>query len=295
LLYVSQINTDSVAVIDTEKKEIFKTLSTGECRSTMVLFDDKIYIGGSVSNLIVIDSKKAEIEEDIKIDFNAVEFVITKDGGAIYLSDTSGGQVAKVLPATKSVPSTVKVGTAPLGLALSENEHFLYVANFKSNSISIVDTTDNTIVQTIENAGKNPRKLLVIPDTKLLYCLNWGGNDITVINTANNTVKQKIQVEMAPGDIVLSPDKKTLYVSNNKGQSISIIDVLQGTVKGVSKLPGYPSCIGLSADNKNLLISVSDDKREDNKILMMDLNKNEITGEIPLKRCSLSFVEIQSR
>jgi YVTN family beta-propeller protein len=293
VIYVSHINSDSLIIMDKSKKSILKKLGTGECISNMLFYNNKIYIGGPVLNLIKIDAEKGEVEDNIKVSSSILEMVITKDGRTIYGTATVDGKVIKIIPATKSVSSSIMVGEAPTGLSLSDNEHFLYVANFKSNNISIIDTTDNTIAGTIENAGKNPKKLLLIPGKNLLYCLNWGSDDITVINTANNTINKRINVGKSPNDMVLLPDNKTVYVSNGKSQSISIIDTDKEKTISEINLPGYPNYLRLSADKKQVFSSVSSINKEDNKIIILDPVNNEIKDEIPLEKYAFSLMEIK--
>jgi len=293
VIYVSNLNSDSLTILDKNKKSIFKKLGTGECISNMLFYNNKIYIGGPVLNLIKIDAKKGEIEDNINVSSNILDMVITKDGNTIYGTDTVNGKIIKIIPETRTVSSSVMVGEAPAGLLLSDNEHFLYVANFKSHNISIIDTTDNTIAGTIENAGKNPKKLLLIPGKNLLYCLNWGGDDITVINTANNTIKKKINVGKSPNDMILLPDKKTLYVSNGKSRSISIVDTEKETTVSEINLSGYPNSLRLSSDKKQILSSISNLNKEENKIIILDTVNNEIKDEIFIDRYAFSLMEVK--
>ena len=291
-IYATQAGADYVSVIDKNKKELYKKLDTGECRSKMIFSGNKIYIGGPVSNLIIIDPERLEVEEDIKIGSNILDMVMTEDGKVIYSTDASGGKVVKVMLEEEAVTTSIKVGNVPVGLALSDNEHYLYVANFKSNNISIIDTTDNTISGTIEKVGKGPKKLIVMPEKDILYCLNWGSDDIALINIANNTLVKKIDTGKAPADFVLSPDGKTLYVANSKEETLSVIDLEKEALASTVELPAFPNCMILSENGKELFVSLSTEDRKENKIVVLDMKTNDIKDEITLEKSSLSLMEV---
>ncbi len=52
-------------------------------------------------------------------------------------------------PPTNTVVATVAVGTNPQGVAVNPAGTRAYVANFDSNSVSVIDTATNTVVATV--------------------------------------------------------------------------------------------------------------------------------------------------
>src|SRR5262249_20479298 len=65
--------------------------------------------------------------------------------------------------ATLSVTRFIPVGTEPLGLALSPNGTRLYVANSASNNLTVIDTTTNAVIVTVDlsTSGTAPRAIAV--------------------------------------------------------------------------------------------------------------------------------------
>lgn len=84
-------------------------------------------------------------------------------GGTVgYVANTVSGTVTVLEikskdPKSVVVKGTIRVGTEPYALVLTPNGRELYVANARSNSISVIDTYDNRVVKTIEQAGFEPR------------------------------------------------------------------------------------------------------------------------------------------
>ncbi len=64
-----------------------------------------------------------------------------------------------------------------------------YVTNFHSASVSVIETTGNTVMTTITaGVGNNPVGVAVTPDGKHAYVTNFTSNNVSVIATASNTV-----------------------------------------------------------------------------------------------------------
>ncbi|MGD0146879.1 MAG: YVTN family beta-propeller repeat-containing protein, partial [Nitrososphaerales archaeon] len=57
-----------------------------------------------------------------------------------------------------SVTSTVSVGTNPEGVALDPTNGYLYVANFGSGTVSVIDGSTNTVVTNV-TVGVYPIKI----------------------------------------------------------------------------------------------------------------------------------------
>jgi YVTN family beta-propeller protein len=58
----------------------------------------------------------------------------------------------------------IVVGTEPYGLALTPNGKKLYVSNSRSDSVSVIDTTTDTVIKTIFGVGPEPRGLAITND-----------------------------------------------------------------------------------------------------------------------------------
>jgi YVTN family beta-propeller protein len=163
---------------------------------------------------------------------------------------------------------TIQVGLHPSGLALSPRARFLYVANANSDSVSVIDTRANLVVETIPCRpevrlpfGSGTNALAVSPDGRMLFAANGTNNCIAVITLGANACESVapggppqshitglIPTGWYPGALLLSPDGKKLFVANVKGHgslwprnplqrgrnshdhlgSVSIIDLSEG-------------------------------------------------------------------
>ena len=51
---------------------------------------------------------------------------------------------------------TIRVGKSPTELDINPNNNLLYVANFKNDTVSVINSTTNSVIDTIR-VGKSPR------------------------------------------------------------------------------------------------------------------------------------------
>jgi uncharacterized protein (TIGR03437 family) len=111
-----------------------------------------------------------------------------------------------------SILATIPVGTEPYGLALTPAATKLYVANARSNSVSVIDTANLRVTKTITNVGFEPRGIAIT---------NGGtGND----SVETVYVTQFLALPSAPDKIDGSDDAK-----NGR---VTAISVASDTVTG---------------------------------------------------------------
>jgi YVTN family beta-propeller protein len=79
-----------------------------------------------------------------------------------------------------------------------------YVTNLLSNTVSVVDLTANSVVDTIP-VGVVPLGVAALPDGSRVYVANFASNSVSVIGSATNTVVTTIPVGNGPHGIVIMP------------------------------------------------------------------------------------------
>ena len=102
-----------------------------------------------------------------------------------------------------------------------------YVANTSDGTVSVIDTTNNTVTKTID-VGETPLSLAASPDGSRVYVANgdyFNGNSVSVIDTDSDTAIATIPVPGNYGsDVSVSPDGNRVYVVNQYDQTITVID-----------------------------------------------------------------------
>ena len=131
--------------------------------------------------------------------------------------------------------TNVPVGMSPFGIAYNSENGYVYVANFYSNSISVMDGFTNNLVTTIPlDSNTFPAGVASSSENGYIYVTNFyspsatGANlsagTVSIINGSTNTVVDTIQVGISPLGIAINPDNGNIYVTNFYSGSISAIN-----------------------------------------------------------------------
>jgi len=164
--------------------------------------------------------------------------VVAPSNGTSDCSESGSSQ--RLIGFRYQVTATVPVGSSPYGVAVNPMGTKVYVENWGSDNISVIDTTTNTITATV-TVGEYPTVGAVSPDGSKVYVTNRGekGN-VSVIDTATNTVTARVPVGNGPEGIAVSSDGKKVYVTNFLSDTVSVIE----------KIPLYES-INTESDDGN--------------------------------------------
>lgn len=108
-------------------------------------------------------------------------------------------------------------------------QNFAYVSNRDSDDISVIDTSTNLVVDTI-NVGPKPRGIAINPSCSRVYVTLQHAEEVAVINTQTNGVIANIPVGVKPFAVDVHPSGSPVYVANWKGDYVTVIDANTNTV-----------------------------------------------------------------
>lgn len=162
---------------------------------------------------------------------------------------------------TTTITLTPRDGTTngqPVSFELSVgqrtgSEPFLYIPNRGSNTVSLINTTDNSLVSTID-VGISPTSVASLPDGSKVYIVNLSSSSVSVINTSTRTVETTIEVGSQPTDIVVSPQGDRVYVSNQDDNTITVINVDDNSTTFIDL---FSEPLGLAISNDGSLLYVT--------------------------------------
>ena len=215
-------------------------------------------------------------------DVNAINFGSTPAAAFTVESDsfiraTSPAHVPQVV----AITVTTTEGTSP-----STRDSFftyqgfwqLYASNLFNNTVTIINTADNTVL--VENlaVGPNPAGIALTPDGSKAYVVNNGGNTVSVINAATLSEELPvITVGTQPTGIAITPDGTKAFVSNFQSNTVSIIDTSNDTIITTVDVGTGPLSIAITPDGTKAYVG---NLRSDD-ISVIDTNDFHIITTIP--------------
>ena len=196
-------------------------------------------------------------------------WVVVKGSGSsaiAYISSIRDREIDVVnLGGTPAVTARIPVKGQPNKMTLNVAQSLLYVAEDQSDTVDIIDTTKNAIIETIpvitplipsslaQYKGANPNSATLSPDETQLYVTNGNLNCIAVValggTNSGDHVVGLIPTGWYPNSVSFSGDGNTLYVVNGKSPT----GPNGAFCYGGYGPPGLPSCMATNEYNPQLI------------------------------------------
>ncbi len=215
-----------------------------------------------------------------------VEILPAKDGknaSKAYISLWGDGTIAVVDLQNKNKVSHIKVERHPTAMILNRNKTLLFVVNSNADSVSVIDTIGNKLIENInlklaESAplGASPEGLALSDDEKTLYVANAHANAVAVVSLfekeeekrgggveekekdSKQNISPSLRLSVSPSQlkgfiptgqyasaIAVVGDK--LFVANGKGTGVENSSLI---VNNSGRVPNTPNALFPPKDNK---------------------------------------------
>lgn len=196
----------------------------------------------------------------------------------VYVCNEANHEIWVLNAETLARETTISVGQHPHSCVLGADPNFLYVSNWGSQTVSIIDIKKNRRVYDA-TVGLRPNDMAVAKDGRLFVACS-GDNTVQVIHTkqlesagpdANpdrrlwEGTREIISTSLYPGSpegstpdgVAVSPDGKTLFVVNADNNDVMVADLSDPEttlVTGFIPTGWYPSAVAVSPDGQTLLV-----------------------------------------
>ncbi len=179
-------------------------------------------------------------------------------------------------------------GLNPYGALFDPANGYIYITNFVSNSISVINGETNKVVSIIP-VGSWPYGIAFDSSNGYIYVTQYLSSSVSVINGTTNTVVTTIPVGLFPYDVaygvIFDPSNGYIYVTS--GSNVSVINGTTNTV--VSKIPVGSSPSGLTFDPSNGYIYVTNEGSNNVSVINGETNKVVATIEAGLNPVAATF------
>jgi YVTN family beta-propeller protein len=209
--------------------------------------------------------------------------------GKVYVCNEANDEIWVLNAQTLALETTLAVGEFPHSCIFGADKRHLYVSNWGSRSVSVVDTLQNRRARNI-TVGIRPNDLALAPDGRLFVACS-GDNTVHVIQTQTvekpapeaslkrrvpEAAREIISTSLYPGapegstpdGLAVAPDGKTLFVANADNNSVMVVDISNAlsedarrnresvsVVDGFIPVGWYPSAVCVSPDNQTLFVA----------------------------------------
>ena len=213
-LYVVLNLSNQLAELDATTGRVLRLWPTGVAPYDVVLAGRKAYVSNWGGRRPAPGSVVGPAGHGTHVRVDPKRF-IASEGSVSVLDLQNAGPNAEFL-----------VGLHPSAMALSPNRRYLVVANAASDTLSVVDTRNDKVIEAIwtrqnpgDLFGASPDALAFDRSGQTLFVCNGTQNAVAVINFAPGKSKLLglIPVGWFPGAIVYDAPRERIYVANIKG------------------------------------------------------------------------------
>jgi len=147
--------------------------------------------------------------------------------GIIALSCLIFGMTSFPGADAESFENTLLVGDFPRDVAFDNTLNTLYVPNYESGSVSVIDSNNMILKDTILLDGQsNPTKLVVDSNRHLVFVSDKISGVLTIIDGVNDNIIDSIKIGNSLWDLDINEETGKLYVSDLVKNEIIVIDTV---------------------------------------------------------------------
>jgi YVTN family beta-propeller protein len=178
-------------------------------------------------SLYMIDLKTKKILTAKKLDGEAYACLLSPDKKLLYISCWGCDKVYIYNTQAREFSGEIPVGDNPNEMCLSKNGAYLFVCNANDNSVSVINTSQRKVIETLNAAlypnspsGSTTNGIALSEDEKTLYIANADNNCLAVFDVSkpgSSASKGFIPTGWYPTNVKVVGNK--IFVTNGKGFS----------------------------------------------------------------------------
>ncbi len=283
--YVTNQGEDLTAVIDLDRNKISRYITTGvdntnaappnAPHNVVVDRQNQFYyvnlIGGSkLQKFRVADNVKVgELATGLN---SPAQVALTKNGDTAYVSNFENAKTNITVVNTNSMTKLTDIGNAamlkPHGISITPDYKYVLVSNSLSDNVTVIQTSDNSIVKTIPISGAvpalpvgyqfqfEPYQSTVTPDSKFAYVTCRKSGEVRVIDLTQMKVIDSIKTGTFSLIPAITPNGAYVFVTNRNSNSVSAINTATRTIEfTIADIGVEPHGIAVSKDGKYVYVS----------------------------------------
>lgn len=229
--------------------------------------------------------KPSPDEEDVFL----AGMAILPRGEKLCVCNEANNEIWVVNAGTLALEKRIATGEHPHSCVLGADHRHLYVSNWGSRNVSVLDLEKGRRVREL-NVGIRPNDMAIAPDGRLFVACA-GDNTVHVIQTRQvesaeegpsptrripEGTREIISTSLYPSSpegstpdaVAVSPNGKTLFVANADNNCVAVVDISNATsedarrngesvsvVEGFIPAGWYPSAVAVSPDNQTLYVA----------------------------------------
>lgn len=193
--------------------------------------------------------------------------------------------------------------TEPVSVVVSPDASSVYLADYNSNTLSVISTSTNTIGNTV-SIGVAPVSVAVSPNGLNIFVAETGmvgmsKGSFTVLDSSPGNAYENVDLEtvtglkVVPRSVAVSPDSSYIYLAHS-GNAVAVLDIngsspneILNNIKVVANIDvgSDPLSLAVSPDGSIVYAALSN-----NSIAIININEKQVKGTISVSAEPVSLV-----
>ena len=240
-LFVSELGNNSVDVVDLKTgKHIGSISGLHEPQGIAYVQDaNKIFVAnGEDGTVQIFDSNTFSLIKTISLSSDADNIHYDAYQKLVYVGYGNGG-LAIIDPMKNTINDTIKLDGHPESFQISDKlRPRIFVNVPESNSISVIDAQNRTIITKWPNSGASGNYPMALDeDNYRLFSVYRSPSQLFVIDTNTGKPVAKLDVVKDADDISFDSENKQIYLTGGEGYLDVIAQKDQNNYQEIAKIP----------------------------------------------------------
>ena len=233
--------------------------------------DDDAKADKSADGIGIVNVAQKKLMGRISAGSDPEEFVLSKDGSRIYVSNEDIKTASVINISSGKVEHIIPVGREPEGVGVTPNGKQFYVTCETGGEVFVIDTSTYQVVGHF-TVPVRPRSVDFLSTGTIGFIPSESKGQLNVIDMAAAQVLKTIDLPAGsrPMKVKVSVDDRRVYVSDGRAGTVTVLDAQTYGLLATVKVGTRPWGVALSPDGKYLFTA----NGPSNDVSVVDLATN---------------------
>jgi DNA-binding beta-propeller fold protein YncE len=221
---------------------------------------------GGPNTLAAFDAATGDVLGVVPLGRRPIGVTAPHGTGKVYTADERSNQMTVVSKDDLAIVKRIAIGPLPHHVMAAPNGEFIYVGEYGTNKVGVVDTsTDERVAEytASSNPGAKTHAVWITNDGKELYATNEGSvqsdtGTLSKLDPASGERLWEIPTGRRPSEVLVTPNRKTAYVTIRNDNQVKVYDVsgAEPVPLGETFIGVQPDTMRMTNDGKTLVVGL---------------------------------------
>jgi DNA-binding beta-propeller fold protein YncE len=221
---------------------------------------------GGPNTLAAFDAASGDVLGVVPLGRRPIGVTAPRGTGKVYTADERSNQLTVVSKDGLTIVRRIPIGPLPHHVMASRNGKLVYVGEYGTNKVGVVDTSlDQRVAEytASSNPGAKTHAVWITNNGKELYAANEGSvqsdtGTLSKLDPATGERLWEIPTGRRPSEVLVTPDRKTAYVTIRNDNQVKVYDVsgADPAFLGETFIGVQPDTLQMTNDGKTLVVGL---------------------------------------